>query len=98
MNDYALSKNPLETPLIPIHQPEDYEAMRIAGRLAAEILDFITPHVKPGVTTGELDRLCHDYTIERGAIPAPLNYRGFQNVLEDSIFIWKLKIMIDCSI
>ncbi len=49
--------------------------MRIAGRLAAEVLDFITPYVKPGVTTAELDRLCHDYMVNRqGTIPAPLNY------------------------
>ncbi len=53
----------------------DIAAMRIAGRLAAEVLDFITPHVKPGVATGELDRLCHDYMVEvQGTIPAPLNY------------------------
>ena len=49
--------------------------MRVAGRLAAEVLDFITPHVKPGVSTGELDRLCHDYMVNvQHTIPAPLNY------------------------
>ncbi len=49
--------------------------MRIAGRLAAEVLDFITPHVVPGVTTGKLDKLCHDYIVDvQGGIPAPLNY------------------------
>ena len=48
------------------------------GQLAAEVLDFITPHVVPGVSTEELDRLCHDYIVERDAIPAPLNYRGFE--------------------
>ncbi len=49
--------------------------MRIAGRLAAEVLDFITPYVVPGVTTGELDRLCHEYMVDvQGCIPAPLNY------------------------
>lgn len=85
MNDYAIARNPPETQLITIHQPEDYEAMRTAGRLAAEILDFITPHVQPGITTGELDRLCHDLTIERGAIPAPLNYRGFPKSICTSI-------------
>ncbi|HET8728546.1 MAG TPA: type I methionyl aminopeptidase [Alphaproteobacteria bacterium] len=51
--------------------------MRRAGRLAAEVLDFITPHVRPGITTGELDRLCHDYIRDHGAVPAPLNYRGY---------------------
>src|SRR5678815_5097615 len=55
--------------------PEEIERMRVAGRLASEVLDFITPHVKPGVTTGRLDQLCHDYMVnEQGTIPAPLNY------------------------
>jgi methionyl aminopeptidase len=55
--------------------PEEIERMRIAGRLAAEVLDFITPHVKAGVTTERLDRLCHDYMVEvQGTVPAPLNY------------------------
>ena len=55
--------------------PEQIEKMRVAGRLAAEVLDFITPHVKPGVSTGELDQLCHDYMVNvQQTIPAPLNY------------------------
>ncbi len=55
--------------------PAEIERMRIAGRLAGEVLDFITPHVVPGVTTGELDRLCHDYMVDvQGCIPAPLHY------------------------
>jgi methionyl aminopeptidase len=50
--------------------------MRVAGRLASEVLDYLTPHVKPGVTTNELDRLAHDYITQvQGAIPAPLNYQ-----------------------
>ncbi len=53
----------------------DIAKMRVAGRLAAEVLDYITPFVKPGVTTGELDQLCHDYMVNvQGTIPAPLNY------------------------
>ena len=49
--------------------------MRVAGRLASEVLDYIAPHVKPGVTTGELDQLCHEYMVNvQGTIPAPLNY------------------------
>jgi methionyl aminopeptidase len=53
----------------------DIAAMRIAGRLASEVLDFITPHVVPGVSTGELDRLCHEYMVDvQKTIPAPLNY------------------------
>jgi methionyl aminopeptidase len=60
---------------ISIKTEEDILGMRVAGKLAAEVLDFIAPHVKPGVTTGELDRLCHDYmTNVQGTIPAPLNY------------------------
>jgi methionyl aminopeptidase len=53
----------------------DIEGMRIAGRLASEVLDYITPYVVPGVTTGELDRLCHAYMVDvQGCIPAPLHY------------------------
>ena len=60
---------------ITIKNDTDIEKMRIAGRLASEVLDYITPYVSPGVTTGELDRLCHDYMVNvQGTIPAPLNY------------------------
>jgi methionyl aminopeptidase len=60
---------------ISIKIPEEIEKMRVAGRLASEVLDFIGPHVKPGVSTSELDRLCHDYMVNvQGTIPAPLNY------------------------
>jgi methionyl aminopeptidase len=53
----------------------DVEKMRIAGRFAAEVLDYITPYVKPGVSTGTLDKLCHDYMVGvQGTVPAPLNY------------------------
>jgi methionyl aminopeptidase len=62
---------------ITIHRPEDFEGMRRAGRLAAETLDMITPHVRPGVTTGQLDRLIHDFTLANGAVPATLGYRGY---------------------
>lgn len=54
---------------------DEIAKMRIAGRLAAEVLDFIAPHVRPGITTGELDRLCHDHILHvQHATPAPLNY------------------------
>jgi methionyl aminopeptidase len=54
---------------------DEIAQMRVAGRLAAEVLDFITPHVRPGITTGELDRLCHEYMVDvQGTVPAPLNY------------------------
>ena len=60
---------------IHIKTPDEIAKMRVAGRLAAEVLDFITPHVKPGVTTGHIDKLCHDYMVnEQGTVPAPLNY------------------------
>jgi methionyl aminopeptidase len=60
---------------VSIRTPEEIEKMRIAGRLAGEVLDFITPFVRAGVTTGELDKLCHDYIVDvQHCIPAPLNY------------------------
>lgn len=60
---------------INIKSAQEIEKMRVAGRLAGELLDYIGPFVQPGITTEELDRLCHDYTLNvQGAIPAPLNY------------------------
>lgn len=54
---------------------DEIEKMRVAGRLAAEVLDFITPYVRPGVTTGALDKLCHDFMVDvQGTVPAPLGY------------------------
>ena len=65
----------LSNPGMQFKTPAEVEGMRVAGRLAAEVLDFITPYVKPGVSTGTLDRLCHDYMVGvQGTIPAPLNY------------------------
>ncbi|MCP4408962.1 MAG: type I methionyl aminopeptidase [Gammaproteobacteria bacterium] len=61
-----------------IKSPQEIESMRIAGRLASEVLLMIGEHVTAGVTTNELDNICHDYIINtQKAIPAPLNYRGF---------------------
>jgi methionyl aminopeptidase len=62
---------------IEIHGDEDFAAMRKAGRLAADLLDYITPFVVPGARTGDLDDLCENFTIERGGISAPLGYRGY---------------------
>lgn len=63
---------------IPIKTASDLEKMRVAGRLAADVLQMIAPYIKPGVSTGELDRLCHDYiTNTQQAISACLNYHGF---------------------
>jgi methionyl aminopeptidase len=70
---------------IKLHGPGGFAGMRKAGRLAAEALDMLTPHVKPGVTTGELDRLAHDFIVDHGAIPAPLNYRGFPKSICTSV-------------
>jgi methionyl aminopeptidase len=70
---------------VTLHGPEDFAAMRVAGRMAAECLDFITPYVKPGVTTNELDRLCAEFVAERGGVSAPLNYRGFPKSICTSI-------------
>ena len=71
---------------VTIKTPEDIEKMRVAGRLAAEVLEMIGEHVKPGVTTDELDRLCHDYIVNvQKAIPAPLNYKGFPKSICTSI-------------
>lgn len=70
---------------ITINSKENYQKMRDAGRLAAEILDFIAPHVQPGVKTEELDKLCHDKIIENNAIPAPLNYKGFPKSICTSV-------------
>ncbi|MGA0936536.1 MAG: type I methionyl aminopeptidase [Sedimenticolaceae bacterium] len=69
-----------------IKSAEDIEKMRIAGRLAAEVLEMIGEYVKAGVTTDELDRICHDYIVnEQDAIPAPLNYRGFPKSICTSV-------------
>ncbi|MFQ5765971.1 MAG: type I methionyl aminopeptidase, partial [Rhodospirillales bacterium] len=70
---------------IKIHGADDFEGMRRAGRLAAECLDFITPHVKPTVSTERLDKLCHDFIVDHGATPAPLGYRGFPKSICTSI-------------
>jgi len=60
-----------------LHTPEDFEGMRNAGRLAAETLDMIGPHVAPGVTTDALNTLVHEFILDHGAVPAPLDYKGF---------------------
>jgi len=71
---------------ITLKTPEDIEKMRIAGQLAAEQLRMIAPHIQPGVTTDELNQICHDYTInEQQAIPAPLNYHGFPKSICTSV-------------
>lgn len=62
-----------------IHTEQDFAGMRKAGRFAAEVLDYITPHVVPGVTTAELDRLIHSYVLDHGVISATVGYKGYQH-------------------
>src|SRR5205823_14340583 len=71
---------------VTIKTPEEQAKMRTAGRLAAEVLDMIAEHVVPGVTTEELDRLCHDYIVNvLRSVPANLNYRGFPKTICTSV-------------
>lgn len=71
---------------VSIKTPEQIAKMRVAGRLAGEVLMMITPYVKAGVTTDELNQICHDYIVnEQQAIPAPLNYRGFPKSICTSV-------------
>jgi methionine aminopeptidase len=66
--------------------PEDIAGMRVAGKLAADVLEMIAEHVKPGVTTDELNQICHDYIVNvQQAIPAPLNYKGYPKSICTSI-------------
>jgi len=71
---------------IQLKSEEDLQKMRIAGNLTRSVLDMIGTHVQSGVTTGELDRLCHDFIVnDLDAIPAPLNYRGFPKSICTSV-------------
>jgi methionyl aminopeptidase len=71
---------------VTIKTPEEQDKMRTAGRLASAVLDMIAPHVRSGITTGELDRICHEYIVgELKAVPAPLNYRGFPKSICTSV-------------
>jgi methionyl aminopeptidase len=72
-----MSCNLGENMQIKIHSSNDFEKMRKAGKLAAEVLDYITEYVKTGVTTNELDNLCHNFIIANNAIPSPLGYKGY---------------------
>jgi methionyl aminopeptidase len=65
--------------------PEEIEVMRESCQLAAEVLVMIDPYVKPGVTTDRLNEICHEYIVSKGAIPSPLNYRGFPKSICSSV-------------
>jgi methionyl aminopeptidase len=67
--------------MVQIKSPREIELMRKVGKMAAECLDFLQPMMKPGVTALQVDKVCHDWTVERGAVPAPLNYHGFPSSL-----------------
>lgn len=71
---------------VSIKTPAEIEKMRVAGRLASEVLEMIEPHVKPGISTDELNTICHDYIVNvQDAIPAPLNYKGFPKSICTSV-------------
>ncbi|NDF86140.1 MAG: M24 family metallopeptidase, partial [Gammaproteobacteria bacterium] len=71
---------------VTLKSPPEQDKMREAGRLAAEVLDMIGEHVRPGVTTDELDRLCHEHITQvQRAVPANLNYRGFPKTICASV-------------
>ncbi|KAB2854654.1 MAG: type I methionyl aminopeptidase, partial [Bauldia sp.] len=70
---------------IKLHGPEEFDAMRRAGRLTAEALDMLVPHVRPGVTTQALDDLVFDFAMSHGIYPAPLDYRGYRKSICTSI-------------
>ena len=71
---------------VTIKTPEEIQKMRVAGRLAAEVLEVVAPHVQAGVTTEELDRICHDHIVRvQGAVPASLNYHGFPKSICTSV-------------
>jgi len=72
--------------MVDIKSKADIGKMRIAGKLASEVLEMIGQHVKPGVSTEELDQICHEYIVkEQNAIPAPLNYKGFPKSICTSV-------------
>ena len=76
MTQYAVS----------LKSPEQIAKMRLASRLTSQVLDMIAPHVKPGITTAELDKICHDFIVnEQQAYPAPLNYHGFPKSICTSV-------------
>ena len=71
--------------MIKIHKPDDYEGMRKAGLLAAQCLDMLVPHVKPGVSTEQLDTLAREFVLDHGALPACVGYRGYRHTICTSI-------------
>ena len=85
MSKVEVNRNASREDKIPLHDAAAFEAMRKAGRLAAEALDMLTPFVQPGVATEELDARALEFALDHNAIPAPLNYRGFPRAICTSI-------------
>ncbi|MCA6225633.1 MAG: type I methionyl aminopeptidase [Phenylobacterium sp.] len=81
MNQSDIAQLEHKTGEIRLHGPEGFEGMRRAGRLAAECLDMLTPHVQPGVVTEDLDRLAREFILDHGGLPACLGYRGYRHTL-----------------
>jgi methionyl aminopeptidase len=77
----VLEDRPTRTSAIKLHGAEGFEGMRKAGRLAAECLDMLIPHVQPGVTTEHLDTLAREFVLDHGALPACLFYRGYSHTV-----------------
>ncbi len=85
MSNVEVSRASAKNGKIKLHGPEAFAGMRKAGQLAAQALDMLVPHVKPGVTTEYLDDLVLEFALDNGAIPAPLNYRGFPKSICTSV-------------
>jgi methionyl aminopeptidase len=83
--DYAKTGNPVRRPESRVKSPEIIEKLRVAGRAAAEILAETASHIAPGVTTDELDAICHQLCIDAGGYPSPLNYHGYPKSLCTSV-------------
>ena len=81
MNQSDIAQLEHKTGEIRLHGPEGFEGMRRAGRLAAECLDMLTPHVKPGAVTEDLDRLAREFILDNGGLPACLGYRGYRHTV-----------------
>jgi methionyl aminopeptidase len=84
-NQLKLAEAPVAETQVPLYGRDGFDGMHRAGRLAAAVLDMIDGHVRPGVTTEELDRRCRAFILDHGAVPAPLNYRGYPKSICTSI-------------
>jgi methionyl aminopeptidase len=77
MYETSVTQRPVRTHAIKLHGPEGFDGMRRAGRLAAQCLDLLVPHVQPGVSTEALDDIAREFILDHGALPACLGYKGF---------------------